>query len=73
MPRPVHKHANRAQAVALARAAGLRLLLYGQALNLFLAYAIPPHVVQGIITTAITGLGHLFGLGGLPPSIPPQA
>lgn len=49
-----------------------RLLLYGQAMNLFFAYAIPPQVVQGVITTVITGLGHMFGLG-LPPSLPPQS
>jgi len=50
-----------------------KLLLYGQAMNLFVAYAIPPHVVQGIINTAIIGLGHLLGMGGVPPVLPPQA
>jgi hypothetical protein len=50
-----------------------RLLLYGQAMNLFFAYAVPPHVVQTIITTVLTGLGHIFGLGGMPPSLPPTA
>jgi hypothetical protein len=51
----------------------LRLLLYGQAMNLFFVYAVPPHVVQTIITTAITGLAHILGLGSMPPSLPPTA
>jgi hypothetical protein len=50
-----------------------RVLLYGAAFGLILNDTVPPHVVQGIITTMITGLGHIFGLGGPPPALPPQA
>lgn len=34
---------------------------------------IPPHFLHGIITTVITCLGHIFGLGGPPPVLPTQA
>lgn len=50
-----------------------RVMLYGAAFGMIVNDAVPPHVVQGIITTVITGLGHLFGLGGVPPALPPQA
>jgi hypothetical protein len=44
-------------------------MLYGTAFGLIANDAVPPHVVQGIITTVITGLGHVFGLGGVPPGL----
>ena len=50
-----------------------KLLLYGQAANLVFTYAVPPSVAKAIILGALHGLGHLLGLGSLPPSLPPQA
>lgn len=50
-----------------------KLLVAGTLLTIFVTYAVPPHVAQAIITSVITGLGHMFGIGGLPPSLPPQA
>jgi hypothetical protein len=47
-------------------------MLSGAAFTLIVSDLVPPHVVHGIITTVITGLGHLFGLGGAPPVLPPQ-
>jgi hypothetical protein len=47
------------------------LMLEGAALNLFITDLIPAHTVQHILVTALTGLGHLFGIGGVPPSLPP--
>jgi len=47
-----------------------RVMLYGMAFGLIVNDAVPSHVVQGIITTVISGLGHIFGLGGPSPSIP---
>jgi hypothetical protein len=45
-------------------------LLYGAAFGLIVNDAVPPHIVQGIINSVITGLGHIFGLGGVPPPLP---
>jgi hypothetical protein len=42
-------------------------------MDLFFTYVVPPHVLNTILTTAIHGVGHLFGIGGLPPALPPQA
>lgn len=49
-----------------------RVMLYGTAFGMIVSDTVPPHVVQGIITSVITGLGHIFGLGGMP-SLPPTA
>lgn len=46
------------------------VMLYGAAFGMIVNDMVPAHVVQGIITTVITGLGHIFGLGGAPPSLP---
>lgn len=46
-----------------------RVILYGMAFGMIVNDLVPPHVVQGIITTVISGLGHILGLGGLPPSV----
>ncbi|MGO8725441.1 MAG: hypothetical protein ACLQK8_01790 [Streptosporangiaceae bacterium] len=48
-------------------------LLYGAAFGMIVNDAVPAHVVQGIIAMIIHGLGHLLGLGGVPPALPPQA
>jgi hypothetical protein len=49
------------------------LLLYGTAFNLIVTDLVPPNVVQGILSMALHGVAHIFGIGGPPPSIPPQA
>jgi hypothetical protein len=46
----------------------LRLLLLGAGLDLILS-RVPPHVVETMLAMAFSGLAHIFGVGGLPPSI----
>jgi hypothetical protein len=48
-------------------------MLYGAAFGMIVNDLVPPHVVQGIITMTISGLGHILGLGAMPPALPPQA
>lgn len=43
----------------------------GAVFSLFLSDLIPQQAATHIVVMAITGLGHLFGIGGLPPSLPP--
>ncbi len=47
-----------------------KALLYGQVLDLAFTYVIPPHVAKTIILGAMHCLDHLFGIGGMPPSLP---
>jgi hypothetical protein len=42
---------------------------YGAVMSTFMTDEIPPHVIQTIVATVLTGIGHLFGIGGLPPII----
>jgi hypothetical protein len=49
------------------------VMLYGTAFGLIVNDAVPPHVVQSVITMAIHALAHVFGLGGPPPSLPTLA
>ncbi len=49
------------------------VMVYGYAFGMIASDLVPPHFVQGVLTTVITGLGHIFGLGGMPPSVPPTA
>ncbi len=51
----------------------LSVMIYGAAFGMIVNDAVPAHVVQGIIAMIIHGLGHLLGLGGVPPALPPQA
>jgi hypothetical protein len=44
---------------------------YGAVMSTFMTDEIPPHVIQTIVITVLHGIGHLFGLGGLPPIIGP--
>jgi hypothetical protein len=49
------------------------LLFYGALLNLIISGILPPAVVWHILVSVLQGLGHLFGIGGPPPPIPPVA
>ncbi len=40
------------------------IVLYGAAFGMIANDLAPPHVVRGIITTVISGLRHIFGVGG---------
>jgi hypothetical protein len=44
---------------------------YGAVMSTFMTDEIPPHVIQTIVTTVLHGIGHLFGIGELPPVIGP--
>jgi hypothetical protein len=46
-------------------------MLYGAAFGMIVNDGVPPHIVQAVITTVVTGLGHIFGLGG-PPALVAQ-
>ena len=50
-----------------------KIMLYGAAFGMIVNDAVPAHIVQGLITTVISGLGHIFGLAAMPPSLPPTA
>jgi hypothetical protein len=50
-----------------------RIILYGLGLGMIVNDLVPPQVVQTIITMTIHGLVQIFGLGGMPPALPPQA
>jgi len=43
----------------------------GAVFSLILSDLIPQQAAQHILVMALTGLGHLFGIGGVPPSNPP--
>lgn len=45
-------------------------MLYGAAFAMVVNDSIPAHVVQSIMTLLITGVAHMYGLGGMPPSLP---
>lgn len=51
----------------------LLVMLYGTAFAMIVNHMVPAHVVQGVVTSVMTGLGHLLGLGGMPPSLPPHS
>jgi hypothetical protein len=42
---------------------------YGAVISTAMTDAVPPAVIQTIVTTVLHGIGHLFGIGGLPPVI----
>jgi hypothetical protein len=44
-------------------------LANGALLSLVVNDLVPPHVVQGVFNMLITGIGHLFGIGGPPTMI----
>jgi hypothetical protein len=45
------------------------MLTNGALLSLVVNDAVPAHVVQSVFNMLITGIGHLFGIGGPPPMI----
>jgi hypothetical protein len=47
-------------------------MVQGAAFSLIVNAAVPQHVVQMLLMTA-RGLAHLFGLPGMPPTLPPHA
>ncbi len=49
------------------------LLFSGALFSLILTDSLPPNVAQHILISVLQSLGHLFGIGGPPPSIPPMA
>ena len=44
----------------------------GAVFSLFLSDLIPQQAATHMVVMAISGLGHLFGIGNLPPSLPPS-
>jgi len=49
------------------------LMFTGTAFNLIVTDIVPPSIVRNILTMALHGLAHLFGVGGSPPQLPPLA
>lgn len=47
------------------------LLFNGAVFSLILSDLIPPQAAQHVLLMALHGLGHLFGMGGPPPHLPP--
>jgi hypothetical protein len=45
------------------------MLANGALLSLIVNDVVPAHVVQSVFSILITGIGHLFGIGGPPPVI----
>jgi hypothetical protein len=46
-------------------------VLNGAVFSLILADLITPDTAQNVILMALHGIGHLFGVGGPPPHLPP--
>ena len=51
----------------------LRVIVYGTAFQLIVTDLIAAPVVQQVMAMIVQGLGHLFGLGGVPPALPPSS
>ncbi len=45
------------------------MMFYGAVMSAFIADAVPPTVIQTVLTTVVHGIAHIFGFGGLPPTI----
>jgi hypothetical protein len=45
------------------------LMFYGAVMSTFIAGAVPPAVIQIVLTTVMHGIAHIFGFGGPPPII----
>jgi hypothetical protein len=45
------------------------MIFYGGLVSTFMTDAVPPGVIQTILTTVVHGIAHIFGFGGPPPII----
>jgi hypothetical protein len=45
------------------------LMFYGGVMSTFITDAVPPSVIQTVLTTVLHGIAHFFGIGGPPPII----
>lgn len=45
------------------------MLFYGAVISTAMTDAVPPHVIQTVLTTVLLGISHIFGFGGGPPVI----
>jgi N-6 DNA Methylase len=45
------------------------MAFYGALMSTAMTDAVPPHVIQAVLTTVIHGVAHIFGVGGPPPVI----
>jgi hypothetical protein len=45
------------------------MLFYGGLISTFLTNAVPPSVIQTVLSVVVNGIAHLFGFGGPPPMI----
>jgi hypothetical protein len=45
------------------------LIFYGGLVSTFMTDAVPPSVIQTVLTTVVHGIAHIFGIGGPPPII----
>jgi hypothetical protein len=47
------------------------MAFYGGLISTVMTDEIPPHVIQTIVSTVVSGISHLFGIGGPPPILGP--
>jgi hypothetical protein len=45
------------------------MMFYGGVISTFMTNAVPPGVIQTVLTTVLHGIGHILGFGGPPPII----
>lgn len=45
------------------------MMFYGGVMGTFMTDAVPPGVIQTVLTTVLHGIGHILGFGGPPPII----
>ncbi|HEY1919321.1 MAG TPA: hypothetical protein VGH27_27440 [Streptosporangiaceae bacterium] len=45
------------------------MVFYGSLVSVFVTDAVPPSVIQTILSVVVHGIAHLFGIGGPPPII----
>lgn len=47
------------------------MMFYGGVMSTLMTDAVPPSVIQTVLTTVVHGIAHIFGIGGPPPVITP--
>ena len=47
------------------------MMFYGAVISTGMTEAVPPSVIQTVLTTVLHGIAHIFGIGGTPPVIGP--